>query len=360
MMRLVFRALGVGFVAGAALVMPLRQAGAEGACASPRQMDGFKTCADVDKANQEGALVVYTTDPEAGTAKLLASFNAMFPKIKTGYVRLQAGALYAKLMAERQAKSYLVDTIELSDLGFVLDLQKRGGYASYVSPEMAFYKPEYKSSPEGMWTWGTIIMAGIAYNPKLVSAAEAPKSWQDMLDPKWAGAVNVKVSNSGLQHETWYELRRLYGDDYFKKFAELKPRAFDSYVQQYDRMVNGQDKVIHTAQYSGFLEFKAKGAPVEFVYPADGLPAGPEVWGLLSDAPHPAAARLYMDWLLGVPGQKAIGEALFLNSARTDVPPPPGGVTIEKLKLLFPADWLDFMGTRPQFAREWDRLTGLK
>ena len=61
-------------------------------------------------------------------------------------------------------------------------------------------------------------------------------------------------------------LRRLYGDEYWTKFAALEPKAFDSYVQQFDRMVNGQDKVIHTAQYSGYLEFKAKGAPVEFVY----------------------------------------------------------------------------------------------
>jgi len=225
---------------------------------------------------------------------------------------------------------------------------------------MAAFKPEYKSQPEGFWTWGTVIMAGIAYNPKTVPADQAPKSWTDVLDPKWAGEVSVKVSNSGLQHETWYELKRLYGDDYFKKLGELKPRAFDSYVQQYDRMVNGQDKIIHTAQYSGYLEFKAKGAPVEFVYPADGLPAGPETWGLIDQAPHPAAAQLFMDWLLSVRGQKAIGEALFLNSARADAEPPPGGVSIDKLKLLFPADWADFMTTRAAFAKEWDRMVGLK
>ena len=329
-------------------------------CTKPRQMDGFKTCADVDKATKEGELVVYTTDPEAGTAKFLAQFTQMFPAIKTSFVRLQAGALFAKLMAERQARVFLVDALEISDLGFVLDLQKRNGYMHYISPEMTAFKPEYKSKPEGYWTWGTIIMAGIAYNPKTVPANEAPKNWKDMLDPKWAGSVSVKVSNSGLQHTTWYELRRLYGDEYFRKFGELKPRAFDSYVQQYDRMVNGQDKVIHTAQYSGYLEFKAKGAPVEFVYPPDGLPAGPETWGLIKEAPHPEAARLFMDWLLSVKGQKAMGDALFLNSARADVAPPPGGVSVDKLKLIFPADWSHYITTRGQFAKEWDKMVGVR
>ncbi len=54
-------------------------------------------------------------------------------------------------------------------------------------------------------------------------------------------------------------LKPLLGDDYFKKFAAQKPRAFDSYVQQYDRLTNGQDKIIMGAQYSGAVEFQAKG-----------------------------------------------------------------------------------------------------
>ena len=344
----------------AAVGLPAASARADGICAEPRQLQGFKTCADIAAAEREGALVLYTTDPEDGVSKLLATFEAAFPKIKTNFIRLQAGALYAKLNTERQAKAYLADAMEISDMGFVLDFQKRGGYMNYVSPEMAAFKPAFKSQPKGLWTWGAIIMAGIAYNPKLVTAEEAPKTWKDMLDPKWTGSVNVKVSASGLQHETWFELRRLFGDAYFTTFAELKPRAFDSYVQQYDRMVNGQDKVIHTAQYSGYLQFKAKGAPVEFVSPPEGLPAGPEVYGLIAEAPHPNAARLFMDWFLSVPGQSALAVALSLNSARDDVPAPAGGQPIGKFKLLFPADWQAFLETHKQFVREWDRITGVR
>jgi iron(III) transport system substrate-binding protein len=339
---------------------PAAAAQAGGACSTPREMPGFKTCADVAKAEAEGEVVVYSTDPEPGTVKLLDSFRALFPKIKTNYIRLQAGALYAKVLSERQARSYLVDALQLSDLGFVLDFQKKSGYRPYISPEMAAYKAEYKSKPEGFWTWGSIIMAGIAYNPTVVPQSEAPKTWEDAADPKWADGVNVKVSNSGLQHETWYELRRVLGEEYFKKLAAVKPRAFDSYVQQYQRVVNGEDKIVHSAQYSGYLEFKAKRAPIAFVYPATGLPAGPETWGIVSEAPHPNAAELFMDWLLSPPGQKAYGDALFVNSARADVPPPPGGVSVTELKLLFPEDWNAFLASRTEFVREWDRITGLR
>ena len=101
-------------------------------CDNPRQMDGFKTCADVDKAKAEGAFVLYSTDPERVQVKLLASLKKMFPEIKTSYVRLQAGALYAKVLSERQAKSYLVDVIQISDMGMILDFQRRGGLRQYV------------------------------------------------------------------------------------------------------------------------------------------------------------------------------------------------------------------------------------
>jgi iron(III) transport system substrate-binding protein len=333
---------------------------AQPACPTPTKIDGFSTCADIAKAEQEGNIVLYTTDPEEGVAQMMAEFHKTFPKIATTYLRLQAGALYAKIMSERRASSYLVDVMELSDLGFVIDFQKHDNYMRYVSPELTAYKADYKSKPEGYWAWGTVIVAGIAYNPKTVSEAEAPKTWHDLADPKWADDINVKVTNSGLQHETWYELKRLYGDEYWTKFATQKPRAFDSYVQQYDRAVNGQDKIIATAQYSGFLQYKAKGAPIAFVYPADGLPAGPESYGIVGNAPHPEAAKLFMDWLLSVPGQTVAGKAMFLNSIRDDVPPPPGGVNLNGLKLLFPSDWDAFLASRPQFARFWDKMTGMR
>ena len=62
-------------------------------CDKPRQMEGFKTCADVGKAEQEGEVVIYATNPEQAELKVLARFSEMFPKIKPTYLRLQAGAL---------------------------------------------------------------------------------------------------------------------------------------------------------------------------------------------------------------------------------------------------------------------------
>ena len=330
------------------------------ACDNPRQMDGFKTCANVEEAEKEGTLVLYSPDPEANQAALMKSFMTAFPKIKASYLRLQTGALYAKLMAERQAHTYQFDVLTLTDMTFVLDFQKRGGWARYESPELAAFTPEHKSQPEGYYMWGAIIIAGIAYNPTTLKPEDAPKSWKDLLNPKWKGAINVKVSNSGLQHEAWLMIKQLYGDDYWKQFATLDPTAFDSYVQQFDRTVSGQDQVICTAQYSGYLQFKDKGAPIAFVNPAEGVIAAPSIMGMVDQAPHPEAAKLFMDWFTGVPGQQAYVDASALYSARTDVKPPAGGVPITAFKQLIPTDWDAFLKTHAAFAKEWNSMVGMR
>jgi len=344
----------------AAAMMVAVPAAQAATCANPRQMDGFKTCANVEAAEAEGALTLYSPDPETNQANLSKAFMEAFPKIKVTYLRLQTGALYAKLMAERQANVFTPDVLTLTDMTFTLDFQKRNGWAKYDSPEMAAYKPEHKSSPEGQWFWNAVIIAGIAYNPTTVKPEDAPKSWADALDPRWKGVINAKVSNSGLQHLTFEMLKQHVAPDYWKKFAELSPRAFDSYVQQFDRTVSGQDQIIHTAQYSGYLQFKAKGAPIAFVNPKEGVTAAPTMAGAVDKAPHPEASKLYLDWLMGVPGQNAYVKANSLHSVRDGVAPPPGGEPASAFKLLSPTDWDAFLKTHRAFVQEWDRIVGMR
>jgi iron(III) transport system substrate-binding protein len=358
-MRQRFRAavsmLAVGFAT--ALGMTAAEAAS---CPNPRQMDGFKTCADVAKAEQEGEVVFYTTDPPQATTEVMNDFMKAFPKIKATFLRLQAGNLFQRLMSERQAKTNVADVMSISEMTFATDLQKRGGYMRYESPEYAAYGKEYKSQPEGYFGWGTLIVAGLAYNPKLVPANEAPKNWPDALNATFKDAVNTKLSTSGLQDAVWYKLRQLYGEDYWTKFATLQPHGFDSYVQQFDRMVNGQDKLVHTAQYSAYLQLKAKGADLAFVFPTDGVVVGQAVYGAIEGAPHPEAAKLMLDWFLGKPGQASLQNHHYLSSPRTDMAPPPGGIPTSQMKVLLIDDWDAYLKSRPQFVREWDKITGMR
>src|SRR3954464_15023301 len=143
----------------------------------------FETYADVAKAEQEGALVFYCHENEAGTAAIMEGFGKDFPKIKTSYVRAQTGALYNKILSERSAGRFEVDAIQLSDVAPAVDFEKRGGYELYVGPEHDAYKKDYVSATPGAYFWTGVTFGGLAYNKSKVSGADIPKTYKDLLNP---------------------------------------------------------------------------------------------------------------------------------------------------------------------------------
>jgi iron(III) transport system substrate-binding protein len=321
----------------------------------------FQTSADVAKAEQEGEVVYYGHDGEAGIGALLDAFRKDFPKIKTSYVRAQTGALYAKITAERSAGRFQVDVLQLSDISPAIDFQKKGGYEQYVSPEHAGYKAPYLSTPPGYFAWAGVTFAGISYNRGRVKPEQAPKTWKDILNPAFKDGISAKLSTSGMQHAQWYMLRKLYGNDFWQEFAKQRPRGFDSRAQLFDRLAKGDDRVCALAEYAGYTLFKEKGADIEFVAPPDGLPATPILLGVVNRAPHPEAAKLFVDWALSNRGQAVYQtqKILLYGSLRGDAPPMATGKRLADFKLLFPSDWADFQASHAVFVKEWNGIMGL-
>ena len=323
----------------------------------------FTTTADVSKAEQEGEFLFYTHDSEPAGAAVCEAFTKDFPKIKGKYLRAQNGALYTKILAERSAGRYVVDVIQFSEPATALDFQKKGGYLRHVSPQSEFYAPEHLSNPVGDCFCPGVTFAGICYNTDKVKAEEAPKTWKDLLNPQWTNAMSVKQSTSGLQFVQWYELRKLYGEGFWKDFAKLRPRGFDSRAQLFDRLAKGDDKVCGLAELAGYLLQKDKGAHIAFVTPADGLPAGALWNGVVDKAPHPEAARLFVDWLMSPRGQNHYQNNPFLyyGSVRKDAPPMPGGTRLRDFKLLAPtaAEMPTYMAAQEKFTKEWNGMLGL-
>ena len=354
------RLLGAGAALAASPLLGATRGWAQGAKAPTKVLD-FTTGADVAKAEQEGEVIYYGHDGEAGIAALLEAFRKDFPKIKTNYVRAQTGALYAKITAERSANRFVVDVLQLSDISPAIDFQKKGGWEQYESPSYAGYKPEYQSQPRGFYGWAGVTFAGIAYNKSKVKAAEAPKGWKDILNPALKDGISAKLSTSGMQHAQWYLLRRLYGNEFWAEFARQRPRGFDSRAQLFDRLAKGDDRVCALAEYAGYTLFKEKGAEIEFVAPADGLPAAPTVVGVVNRAPHPEAAKLFVDWALSKRGQQVYQnqKILLYGSLRADAGPMPTGKRLTDFKLLFPTDWADYVASHPAFVKEWNAMMGL-
>ncbi|MCC6470244.1 MAG: extracellular solute-binding protein [Alphaproteobacteria bacterium] len=348
----------------AVAALPLLGALPRGAAAQTRPVTkvlDFTTAADIAKAEREGEFLYYTHDSEPAAAGIVEAFGKDFPKIKGKYFRLQNGSLFSKTIAERSAGQYNVDVIQFSEPTTAIDFQKRGGYTNYVSPQSEFYAPGHLSNPVGNYFWVGVTFAGISYNTEKVKPEDAPKTWKDILKPIWLNGVNVKQSNSGMQFIQWYELRKLYGEGFWKEFAKLKPRGFDSRVQLFDRLAKGDDRMCALAEYAGYLLHKEKGAPIAFVAPADGLPASPLLTGVADKAPHPEAARLFQDWMMSPRGQahQQNNPYLYYGSVRKDAPPMPGGTRLKDFKLLSPTDMDALMATREAFNAEWNKMLGM-
>lgn len=322
----------------------------------------FNTAADVAKAEAEGEFTFYSHDSEPAIAGILEAFSKDFPKIKGKYVRAQTGTLYSRTIAERSANKFTADVIQFSELTTAADFQKRGGYQNYISPEAEHYSPEHMSDPPGNYFWVGVTFAGLSYNTEKVKPEDAPKGWKDISKPIWLNGTNVKMSNSGMQFVQWYELRKLYGDNFWSEFAKVRPRGFDSRAQQFERLAKGDDKLCVLAEYAGYLLVKAKGAPVEFVAPADGLPATPALCGIADKAPNPEASRLFIDWQMSTRGQnhQQTNQYLYYGSMRKGAPPMPGGWRLSDFKLLSPHKEMEkFTASREAFNKEWNTMLGL-
>jgi len=354
-------ALQAGLAAGALSIAGLLPQAARAQGRTVTKVLDFETTADVAKAEQEGELVFYTHDGERAAAGVMEAFNKDFPKIKTSYFRAQNGALYSKVLAERSANRFAVDVIQFSEVGTAIDFQRKGGYQEHVSPQAAAFAPEHLSSPAGYFFWVAVSFGGIAYNTEKVQPADAPKAWKDLLNPLWRNAMSTKQATSGMQFVEWYELRRLYGADFWKAFAKQRPRGFDSRVQLFDRLSRGDDKVCALAEYAGYSLYKDKKAPIAFVAPEDGLPASPLLAGVVDKAPHPEAARLLIDWMMSLRGQTFYQNypELYYGSVRKDAPPMPGGNRLAEFKLLYPQNIDDYLGSRNAFNKEWNGMLGL-
>lgn len=321
---------------------------------------GFETGADIAKAEAEGELVFYTHDSDPAGAAIVEAFQKDFPKIKAAYVRAQNGALYSKVLAERSAGRFTVDVIQFSELSTAFDFRKRGGYQLYHSPQARFYEATGMSDPAGHFFFSGVSFAGIAYNSEKIPEDQAPKTWKDLLDPRWKDGISTKQSTSGMQFVEWFELKRLYGEGYWKEFAKQRPRGFDSRAQIFDRLAKGDDKICALAEWAGYLLVKNKGAPVKFVSPPDGLPATPTIAGAVDKAPHPEAAKLFLDWLMSTKGQTLYqtNQFLYYPSLRKDAPPM-GDLKLAEQKLLLPQDVEVYAQNQPAFVKEWNRMMGL-
>ena len=316
----------------------------------------------IEASKKEGKFVWYTPTVEEDLVKYLAMFKAKYPWVDVSeYLRLQTGKLYAKLEPEMQQGVQSADVTTLTEIALVHDFQKKGFWAEYHSPMLKNYDKKWKSDPEGLWLSPWVNIAGIAWNPNKVSASEAPKTYMDLLNnPKWGnGQICFKDSASGLQYAQWAMIVELHGESYGEKMTALKPVGLAGTAQQYEKVVAGEILINGMGQTSTYVQQKLAGAPIEIVLPKEGIPYTIQCTGLVKNAPHPATAKLFLNWLFSEEGQKAITTTSQDPVTSNGGPAPQLTPPMSDLNVWVPKDMEKYIAEQPDWREKWNKITGV-
>ena len=269
----------------------------------------------VEKARAEGEVVLYSAWGFDTLQLLQKAFAKKYPFIKLNVLRMRSERLLSRTVAEHKQKIFSADLFSGSQLA-MLNHKREGHLQKYLSPEQAAFPKEFKDS-DGFWTAYHIDTRVVAYNPRLVARDQLPKSYDDLLLPKWKGKMGMDESEyimfgSLLEIMGWER-----GLAYMRRLAQqdLNIRSGHSLLTQ---LLLGGEFPLYIDGFGGSIEqVKAQGAPIDWIglepvivslYPV----------GMALNAPHPNTARLLIDFLLSKEGQE-IGRSVAKIPGRPDV-----------------------------------------
>lgn len=279
----------------------------------------------VDGAKQEGHVVFYSSlIVDSPLRPLTEAFMKKYPFLDMAYWRGDTDDIAAKLIAEERAGRVMADVMEGAGIGEAAI--GTGFVVPFHTPVMESFPQTYRD-PRGLWAPTRLSYFALGYNTKLVSAADVPKSYDDLLDPRWKGKLAWRVGDATGATMFLTNLRLAWGEDkaaaYFKALAgqNLIDFAAGSARTLVDRVIAGEYPIALGIFAHHPLASKNKGAPVDSQLLA---PVASTAGTLVvpKGAPHPYAAMLLVDFILSEEGQSVLAQAGFFP-ANPAVPPLP-------------------------------------
>jgi iron(III) transport system substrate-binding protein len=317
------RALTIRVVTGIALLAMV--AGAAPAVAQD---------ARVEAARKEGKVVWYTSLAAPSAEKVAKLFEAAYPGIKVETQRTGSQRILQRVMQELSANIKNVDVIHTSDAGHFVLLKEKKLLMKYTPPGVEAFPPGFKDR-DGYHYGLRATVNAIAYNTKAVTAAEAPKTWKDLLDPKWKGKlVTAHPGYSGVIATHVLALVKLLGWDYFKQLGGNGVMIVQSAVDPSGVVASGERPVAVNGGDYTFYQVKKQGNPVEIVYPKEGVPLVVSPTAIAAFAPHPNAAKLFTDFTFTRELQQVLADSEGLYTGHPAVTYPTDKPKLSELKLL--------------------------
>ena len=295
-------------------------------------------------AKREGAVAIADSTPGENFQKFMATFKAKYPFLDadSGFYGAPTGRVLARVNAELDAKRLSFDAMLAANVAAWIDMTREGKIARYDSPEYAAYPVGAKNA--GFWAAAQAIGVIPVYNKNVLSPADAPRSWLDLLQPRFAGRkMAIQNAAAGTQFNWSYLLGRRLGPDFERKFAAQSPIVMATGAQMTDAIVRGEILLGAALDHWRAFTPEGKAAGLEAVYPKEGMPLTLVPVGALAGGPHPDAAKLFVDFILSAPSQRMLNTELYgMYSMRADVPAPTGQKPLSEAHPLLPTDLDDY------------------
>jgi iron(III) transport system substrate-binding protein len=242
------------------------------------------------------------------------------------WTTMSARDLSPRVMAEQRTKQYVAD-IGMSGIeGNYVELKPRGYVVPILAPS-TLEKNVWRLDPatafpkDRDWLFIKLpLQFGLFVNTRMVKPGEEPKSYKDLLDPKWKGKILLQNPWTGGTGSGWFRATyRTLGLDYMRALAKqvvLVPNVNDSS----DQVARGQYPVSVAASILRGPQLVAEGAPVKFIPPQEGYYLSVNGLEFIANAPHPNAAKLFLHWFYSRDGQMVYAKSSHAISLRKDVP----------------------------------------
>ncbi len=293
------------------------------------------TPALIEAAKKEGKVVWYTSVDLPLAEKIAKAFEAKFPGVAARVERSGAERVFQRIGQEYASNIHACDVVNSSDAAHSIVWKKGNLLEAYVPEDVAKFYPADHKDPDGMFASFRIWVSIIAYNTNLVKKEEAPKSFADLLDPKWKGKiVKAHPSYSGTIMTATYQMQRDLGWEFFEKLAAQNIMQVQSSADPPKRLALGERAVMADGNEYNIFEISEKGGPVAPVYATEGSPLIVGPTAVFKAAPNPNAAKLFCNYSFTPECQQLIIDVGGLRSVHPQTKDKPGRTPFKDIKTM--------------------------
>lgn len=264
-------------------------------------------------AQKEGSVSFYGTMSVKDAKVLIDKFHERYPGVTVRHIRLGSSPLLSRILAEHRGGRRDVDVVGITGPGAQVLIDQ-----GLIDPYFSSEKPAIRSdfiSPKGLWSAVELYLIVVGYNTKSVAPGDVPKSYQDLLDKKWANAISLDQTDQDWFHVLANEWGEEKAVNYLTNLMKLNPKLHRGRELRAQMVAAGEFTMAATLYDYRVRNLKDQGAAIQSVALAP-IMAFPNVAMLARHAPHPHAAALFIDWMLSGPGQKMIESELGRDPTR--------------------------------------------